>query len=115
MVSTNNASPYAPFAVITNCFPFPFPSQLTVHPHQQIQLTRSSPEIDHVLISHAVLVVGNRSFLRLLDETREGFLQGLAMLIRGVFGECWRASSLEEGGFANLTLDVLCAFILLRS
>lgn len=34
------------------------------------------------------------------------------MLIRGVFGEGWGASGFEEGGFADLTLDVFCAFVL---
>lgn len=36
------------------------------------------------------------------------------MFIRGMLGEGWAASGFEEGGFADLTLDVFRAFVLFR-
>jgi len=46
-------------------------------------------------------------FLGLLLEAREAVLEGLAMLIRGVLGKSRRTSCLQEGRFADLTLDIL--------
>jgi len=42
----------------------------------------------------------------LLLEAGEAILEGLAVLVRGVFGESRRTSSLQESRLADLALDI---------
>jgi len=57
------------------------------------------------------MYVAGNLFLGCLYEAREAVCESLAMLVGGMFGKSWAASSLEERRLADLTLDILSLLV----